>query len=105
MLRIISGRRLIITGRLAFAIVIISTLFIALGRMTQVRSAVATSVTSAAVAIPSMKLPWDKSLTNIPFIGGPHSGNKQVSCVPEPISTMSGVGFGLATGTNVLAVA
>ncbi len=73
--------------------------------MAQERPAVAAASSSASVTIPEMKLPWNKSWTNIPLIGGPHSDSSQVACAPEPISSMSGVDFGLPVGTNVLAVA
>lgn len=66
----------------------------------------ATASASSSVTIPQMKLPWDSSLTNIPLTGGPHSG-KDVgsSCVPETLSSLSGVDFGLSYGTDVLAAA
>lgn len=59
----------------------------------------------ASVTIPSMKLPWDRSLTNIPLTGGPHGGYPAGPCVALKKSVMSGLDFGLANGTDVLAVA
>jgi len=59
----------------------------------------------AKVIIPSMKLPWDKSLTTIPFKGGPFGKATDTTCALENTSIMSGVDFGLPQNTNVLAVA
>src|SRR5205807_3743870 len=59
----------------------------------------------ANVIIPSMKLPWDKSLTTIPLRGGPFGKATDPTCTLENKSTMSGVDFGLPQNTNVLAVA
>src|SRR5437868_4751068 len=59
----------------------------------------------ANVIIPSMKLPWDKSLTTIPLRGGPFGKVTDPTCTLENKSIMSGVDFGLPQNTNVLAVA
>jgi hypothetical protein len=59
----------------------------------------------ARVTIPSMKLPWDKSLTTIPFKGGPFGNATDITCTLENKSIMSGVDFGLPENTNVLSVA
>lgn len=101
----IISRRLLVCGKLAFIVALITTLLLMLDTSNQARSAVAAPVSPATVTIPSMKLPWDKSLTNIPLTGGPHSGKSQTPCILESISSMSGVDFGLPYGTNVLAVA
>ena len=58
-----------------------------------------------AVTIPSMKLPWDKSLTTIPLTGGPNAHFADKGCTLENKSIMSGVDFGLPQNTDVLAVA
>lgn len=56
--------------------------------------------------IPGMRLPWDRTLTNIPLNGGPHSNaNAGNSCAPDPFSSLSGLDFGLLENTDVLAVA
>jgi Peptidase family M23 len=63
------------------------------------------AATPATVTIPSMKLPWDRSLTTIPFTGGPNGNYPDTTCTLENKSIMSGVDFGLPQNTNVLAVA
>src|SRR5690349_24378487 len=59
----------------------------------------------ATVTIPSMKLPWDRSLTTIPLTGGPFGNYPDKGCTLENKSIMSGVDFGLPQNTDVLAVA
>jgi hypothetical protein len=59
----------------------------------------------ASVTIPSMKLPWDMSLTNIPLFGGPHGGFPAGPCAVLNKSILSGLDFGLPENTDVLAVA
>ena len=59
----------------------------------------------ATVTIPSMKLPWDKSITTIPLRGGSFGHVPDTACNLEHRSIMSGVDFGLPQNTNVLAVA
>lgn len=59
----------------------------------------------ATVTIPSMKLPWDKSLTTNAFTGGPNGHVSDPTCTLENKSLMSGVDFGLPQNTPVLAVA
>ena len=67
------------------------------------------SITHAAaptkVTIPSMKLPWDKSISNIPLTGGPFGNIPDKTCTLEHLPIMSGVDFGLPQNTAVLAVA
>jgi len=63
------------------------------------------AATPAAVTIPSMKLPWDKSITTIPLTGGPNAHFADKGCTLENKSIMSGVDFGLPQNTDVLAVA
>ncbi len=63
------------------------------------------AATPAAVTIPSMKLPWDSSLTTIALTGGPNGHYPDKTCTLENKSIMSGVDFGLPQNTNVLAVA
>lgn len=56
--------------------------------------------------LPSLRLPWDRTLTNIPLTSGPHSNaHPGQPCVNDPISSLSGLDFGLAMNTDVLAVA
>jgi len=52
-----------------------------------------------------MKLPWDKSITNIPLTGGPFGNIPDKTCTLENTPIMSGVDFGLPQNTDVLAVA
>jgi len=59
----------------------------------------------AKATIPSMKLPWDKSITNIPLTGGPFGNIPDKTCTLEHLPIMSGVDFGLPQNTPVLAVA
>ncbi len=63
------------------------------------------AATPAAVTIPTMKLPWDRSLTTIALTGGPNGHYPDKTCTLENKSIMSGVDFGLPQNTNVLAVA
>ena len=63
------------------------------------------AVAPAKVTIPSMKLPWDKSIPNIPLTGGPFGNIPDKTCTLEHLPIMSGVDFGLPQNTAVLAVA
>ena len=63
------------------------------------------AATPTPVTIPSMKLPWVKSLTAIAFTGGPDGNYPDKTCALENKSIMSGVDFGLPLNTDVLAVA
>lgn len=65
----------------------------------------ATHAAPATVSVPSMKLPWDQSLTTIPLTGGPSGNYPDKTCTLENKSIMSGVDFGLPQNTDVLAVA
>jgi hypothetical protein len=57
------------------------------------------------LTVPSMKLPWDSGYKN--FNSGPHGGTSgDTSCTTELVlDDMSGVDYGMSTGTEVLSVA
>jgi len=108
MRRVISGRLFTSIGRSTIVIVLFSAFLLLSGIGAQIQGVAAASFSPATVTIPSMKLPWDKSLTTIPYTGGPHVNFTEINpgdCHPEPISNMSGDDFGLPYGTDVLAVA
>jgi len=84
---------------LIFSLVAAVSVAWAASRAPRVSAAVAASVT-----VPTIALPWDKSLNGtIPFTGGPHAGLNP-SCAAEPVGSMSGVDFGFPENTDVLAV-
>lgn len=104
MSHVISGRLHTVTRRLTFVSVLISVLLLVVGFGTPAQPAAASALTPS-VTIPSLKLPWDQSLTNIPLTGGPHGGFPAGDCVALGKAKLSGLDFGLAENTDVLAVA
>lgn len=105
MLRSMTGQTLIVVGRVSMIVVLMSSLILSLEIVTHVQTAFAAVATPATVKVPEMRLPWDRTLTNISLTSGPHSGKSQTPCVPYPTKTLSGLDFGLSYGTDVLAAA
>ncbi len=102
MLQTINPRLITFAVRVSFVPVLVCALLLTLGTGVQVSTVLAAANT---YKVPAMRLPWDRSLTNIPLTGGPHAGNSQHDCTSENVSQQSGVDFGLFYGTDVLAVA
>ena len=88
---------------LAVLVMLLSTIIPAIVSTAYAQSTQA--IAPARVTIPSMKLPWDKSITNIPLTGGPFGNIPDKTCTLENLPIMSGVDFGLPQNTDVLAVA